>query len=257
MSTSIQPIIPKGTLFTRGLCISTVLSSIILTQTKNQNKNKMAMRMVTRGVMARQARFCCAVGNKSLVTKQAPDFKANAVLNGEIVADMSLSQWKGQYVVLFFYPLDFTFVCPTEITAFNDRAAEFEALGCKVAAVSVDSAFSHLAWTKMPRREGGLGDTQIPLFADLDKSISKNYGVLLDAGISLRGLFVIDKEGKVRSQVVNDLPIGRSVDETLRIVQAVKYADENGGVMPCNWSPGKPTMKPDPVGSKEYFSKNA
>eukprot|EP01061_Rhynchopus_euleeides_P020219 TRINITY_DN3295_c0_g2_i1.p2 TRINITY_DN3295_c0_g2~~TRINITY_DN3295_c0_g2_i1.p2 ORF type:complete len:217 (+),score=104.59 TRINITY_DN3295_c0_g2_i1:55-705(+) len=216
------------------------------------------MMRALRSAALRQVRLHhCDGGNASLVTKAAPDFKATAVVNGEIVPNVTLSQYKGQYVVLFFYPLDFTFVCPTEITAFNDRAAEFEALGAKVAAVSVDSEFSHLAWTKLPRNKGGLGDTQIPLIADLDKSISRNYGVLLDAGVSLRGLFVIDKEGNVRSQVVNDLPIGRSVDETLRVVQAVKYSDENGGVMPCNWTPGKPTMKPDPTGSQEFFSKNA
>eukprot|EP00754_Rhynchopus_humris_P043575 Rhum_TRINITY_DN3364_c0_g1::Rhum_TRINITY_DN3364_c0_g1_i1::g.10467::m.10467 len=214
----------------------------------------MMRRALSRGVQVVGRRFHHE-GNMSLVTKKAPAFSAPSVCKG-VIGKTTVAEFAGEYLVILFYPLDFTFVCPTEITAFNDRAAEFAEHGAKVIAVSVDSQYAHLAWTKQPRSEGGLGETQIPLVADLDKSISRNYGVLIDESVSLRGLFVVDKEGVVRSQVVNDLPIGRSVDEALRVVQAVKYSDENGGVMPCNWSPGKPTMKPDPEGSQEYFKAN-
>eukprot|EP01064_Diplonema_japonicum_P009200 TRINITY_DN1667_c14_g1_i1.p2 TRINITY_DN1667_c14_g1~~TRINITY_DN1667_c14_g1_i1.p2 ORF type:complete len:236 (+),score=77.69 TRINITY_DN1667_c14_g1_i1:60-710(+) len=202
------------------------------------------------------ARWCCSPPVTSLVTQPAPGFKAQAVVGGEI-KEVKLEDYKGKYVVLFFYPLDFTFVCPTEICSFNDRAKEFEEIGCQVLACSVDSHFSHLAWTQQPRNKGGLGETQIPLIADLDKSIARNYGVLLPAGVALRGLFVIDGKGTVRSSVINDLPVGRSVDEALRVVKAFQYTDENGDVMPCNWTPGSTTMKADPVGSQEYFAKQA
>jgi peroxiredoxin (alkyl hydroperoxide reductase subunit C) len=190
----------------------------------------------------------------SLVCQKAPAFKAQAVVNGAF-KEVSLGDYTGKYLVLFFYPLDFTFVCPTEIIAFSEAAAEFKKIGCEVAAVSVDSHFSHLAWINTPRNAGGLGEMKIPLIADLDKSISKNYGILLDAGISLRGLFVIDGTGKVRSQTVNDLPVGRSVEETLRVVKAFQFVDAHGEVCPANWKPGSATMKPDPEGSKEYFKK--
>ena len=155
-----------------------------------------------------------------LVTQPAPDFKAQAVMPGGEFKEISLSDYKGKYVVLFFYPLDFTFVCPTEIIAFSDRAKEFEALGVQILGVSVDSHFSHLAWTQLGREKGGIGETAYPLVADLNKQISTDYDVLLPGGIALRGLFLIDKEGIVRHQVVNDLPLGRSVDEALRMVQA-------------------------------------
>jgi alkyl hydroperoxide reductase subunit AhpC len=189
-----------------------------------------------------------------LVQKPAPDFKAQAVLADGSFKEVSLSDYKGKYVVLFFYPLDFTFVCPTEIIAFSERAAEFEKLGVQLLGVSVDSHFSHLAWRNTPRTEGGLGQIDYPLVADLNKEISRAYDVLLAGGISLRGLFLIDKAGVVRHQVVNDLPLGRSVDEALRMVQALQFFEANGEVCPANWKEGARTIKPSPGASKEFFS---
>jgi alkyl hydroperoxide reductase subunit AhpC len=189
-----------------------------------------------------------------LVQQPAPDFKAQAVLADGSFKEVSLSDYKGKYVVLFFYPLDFTFVCPTEIIAFSERAAEFEKLGVQLLGVSVDSHFSHLAWRNTPRTEGGLGQIDYPLVADLNKEISRAYDVLLAGGISLRGLFLIDKAGVVRHQVVNDLPLGRSVDEALRMVQALQFFEANGEVCPANWKEGARTIKPSPGASKEFFS---
>jgi alkyl hydroperoxide reductase subunit AhpC len=158
-------------------------------------------------------------GPLSLVQRPAPDFSATAVINKEFKA-ISLSQYRGRWVVLFFYPLDFTFVCPTEIIAFSERHAEFEALNAQLLTASVDSEYSHLAWVNTPRDNGGLGDIHIPMIADVTKSISAAYGVLLpEAGVALRGLFIIDPEGKVRQVTINDLPIGRSVDETIRLLK--------------------------------------
>jgi alkyl hydroperoxide reductase subunit AhpC len=188
------------------------------------------------------------------VQQPAPSFSVEAVVNGEF-KDVSLSDYKGKYLVLFFYPLDFTFVCPTEILAFNDRADEFHKIGCEVVGASVDSKFSHLAWVNTPRKEGGISGVTIPLLADLKKEVARDYGVLLPDGVALRGLFVIDPKGIVRHITINDLPIGRSVDEALRVVQAVQFAEEHGEVCPANWAPGKDTMKADPTGSKEYFRK--
>jgi len=185
--------------------------------------------------------------------KPAPQFTATAVVNGDF-KEVSLSQFKGKYVVLFFYPLDFTFVCPTEIVAFSDRAAEFEKIGCQVLAASTDSHFSHLAWCNTPRKEGGLGKMNIPLLADKSGKLARSYGVLNEeTGIPFRGLFIIDKNQNLRQITVNDLPVGRSVDETLRLVQAFQYTDVHGEVCPANWKPGSKSMKADPVGSKEYF----
>lgn len=161
--------------------------------------------------------------------------------------------------MLFFYPLDFTFVCPTEIIAFSDRVNEFKALGAEVVGVSVDSHFSHLAWINTDRKKGGLGKLEYPLLADLTKQISRDYGVLLeDAGISLRGLFIIDPNGVVRQITINDLPVGRSVDETLRLIKAFQYFEKHGEVCPANWDPekNKDTIKPDVSGSKSYFEKH-
>lgn len=189
-----------------------------------------------------------------LVTKEAPEFKAQAVMPDGSFKEVKLSDYKGQYVVLFFYPLDFTFVCPTEIIAFSDRAQEFKELGVQLLGVSIDSHFSHLAWRNTPRTQGGLGQIDYPLVADLNKSIATSYDVLLPAGIALRGLFLIDKNGIVRHQVVNDLPLGRSVDETLRMVQALQYFEANGEVCPANWKEGARTIKPSPAASKEFFS---
>ena len=164
-------------------------------------------------------------------------------------------------MVLFFYPLDFTFVCPTEIIAFSDRIEEFKALGVEVLGCSIDSAFSHLAWIQTPRNKGGLGDLKYPLVADITKSISKDYEVLIEdgdnAGVALRGLFIISPEGILRQKTVNDLPVGRSVDETLRLLKAFQFTDKHGEVCPANWTPGADTIKPNPKDSQEYFSKQS
>ncbi len=188
------------------------------------------------------------------VQKEAPNFTATAVVNEEFKT-IQLNDYRGKYVVLFFYPLDFTFVCPTEIIAFSDRVEEFQKRGCEVIGVSVDSQFSHLAWIKMPRTEGGLGGLKYPLVADLTKKISCDYGVLLDGGIALRGLFLVDKGGVVRHVTINDLPIGRSVDEALRVLDALQFFEKNGEVCPADWKPGKATIKPGVKESKEYFAK--
>lgn len=188
-----------------------------------------------------------------LVTKPAPDFTAEAVLKDGSFAKLSLSQFKGKYVLLFFYPLDFTFVCPTEIIAFSERIKDFNDLGVEVIGVSVDSHFSHLAWRNVPRDQGGIGPIQYSLVADLDKQISRNYDVLLNDAVALRGLFLIDKNGVVRHQVVNDLPLGRSVDEALRMVQALQFVEKNGEVCPADWKEGKRTIKPGVNESKEFF----
>ncbi len=190
-----------------------------------------------------------------LVTQPAPNFTAQAVMPDGSFQELSLSQFKGQHVLLFFYPLDFTFVCPTEIIAFSDAAKRFEALGVQLLSCSVDSHFTHLAWRNVPRSEGGLGDIQYPMVADLNKQIASDYHVLLEGGIALRGLFLIDKEGVIRHQLVNDLPLGRSVDEAMRMVESLQYFEENGEVCPANWQKGSATIKPDPKGSKEFFGK--
>ncbi|CAH1380407.1 hypothetical protein MTP99_004398 [Tenebrio molitor] len=185
--------------------------------------------------------------------KPAPVFKGTAVVNGQF-KEISLEDYKGQYVVLFFYPLDFTFVCPTEIIAFSDRVDEFKKINTAVIAASTDSHFSHLAWVNTPRKQGGLGQMNIPLLADKSFKASRDYGVLdEESGVTFRGLFIIDPKGTLRQITINDLPVGRSVDETLRLVQAFQYTDEHGEVCPANWAPGKKTMKPDPEGSKTYF----
>jgi len=190
------------------------------------------------------------------VTSPAPKFSAKAIVNGTI-KDVSLDGYAGRWVVLFFWPLDFTFVCPTEIIAFSDRAAEFEEINAQILGVSVDSQFTHLAWTETPRNKGGLGKVHFPLVADLDKSIARDYGVLLEAGMALRGLFLIDPHGVIRHSTVNDLPVGRSVDEALRVLKAFQYVEKYGEVCPANWREGHATIKPDPQGSKEYFAKAA
>ena len=188
-----------------------------------------------------------------LVQQAAPEFKAQAVMPDGSFQEVKLSDYRGKYVLLFFYPLDFTFVCPTEIIAFSDRAKDFEAKGVQVLGCSIDSHFSHLAWRNTPRTEGGLGQIDYPLVADLNKDIARDYDVLLSGGIALRGLFLIDKEGVVRHQVVNDLPLGRSVDEALRMVEALQFFETNGEVCPANWREGSRTIKPNPSDSKEFF----
>jgi len=190
-----------------------------------------------------------------LVTQQAPDFTATAVMpDGQFKDDFKLSDYRGQHVLLFFWPLDFTFVCPTEIIAFSDREKDFSKLGVQIIGVSTDSHFTHLAWTNTPRDQGGIGKTSYPLVADLNKQISRDYDVLLEGGVALRGLFLIDKDGVVRHQVVNDLPLGRSVDEALRMVQALQYFEKNGEVCPANWKEGSRTIKADVDASKEFFN---
>jgi len=193
------------------------------------------------------------------IQKAAPDFTAEACMPDGSFKNVSLSDYKGKYVVLFFYPLDFTFVCPTEIIAFSDRMKEFEDLDVQVLGVSVDSKFAHYHFAKADRKNGGLGGCAYPLIADITKGISKQYEVLIedgeDAGLSLRGLFIISDKGILRQKTVNDLPVGRDVDETIRLIQAFKYTDEHGEVCPAGWKPGKPTMVDDVVKSLDYFTK--
>ncbi len=189
------------------------------------------------------------------VKQKAPNFTADAVVKGEFKR-ISLSDYEGKWVVLFFYPLDFTFVCPTEITAFSDAIDQFHALNAEVLGASVDSKFSHLAWVNTPRNKGGLGELRYPLVADINKSISRSYGVLLENdGIALRGLFLIDPKGTLRYQVVHDLGVGRSVDETVRVLKAFQHVDETGEVCPAGWTQGGDTIRPEPTASQTYFSK--
>lgn len=191
-----------------------------------------------------------------LVGKTAPDFEAAAVLNGcEIVENFKLSDFKGQEIVLFFYPLDFTFVCPTELHAFQAKLDEFESRGVKVIGVSVDSQFSHFAWLNTPVAKGGIEGVKYPLVADINKTISTDYDVLVEGGgVAYRGLFLIDKNFTVRHQVVNDLPLGRSIDEAIRMVDALQFFEENGEVCPANWHKGEKAMKADQAGLEEYFA---
>ena len=212
-----------------------------------------------------------------LVGKKAPDFSADAVVNGgDFVEKFTLSQFKGKkYVVLFFYPLDFTFVCPTEILAFQEKLAEFESRNTQVIGVSVDSKFSHWAWLNTPKNKGGIEGVMYPLVADLSKTIARNYDVLggdyeydIDETsnseivkfngkpIAYRGLFLIDLEGVVRHQLVNDLPLGRSIDEAIRMVEALRHFEEKGEVCPANWSEGKDAMKESAAGVADYLSKH-
>jgi len=191
----------------------------------------------------------------TLVTQQAPDFTAQAVMPNNTFADLTLSSTRGKYVVLFFYPLDFTFVCPSEILAFDRKLAEFKKRNCEVIGVSVDSQYTHLAWKSTPLREGGLGEVQFPLVSDLKKDIARAYGVLLDEAVALRGLFLIDKDGIVRHELVNDLPLGRSVDEALRLLDALQFFETYGDVCPADWHPGEEAIKPTHEGISEYLAK--
>lgn len=190
-----------------------------------------------------------------LVGKKAPEFTAAAVVNGQIVEDFKLADYQGKKVVLFFYPLDFTFVCPTELHAFQEKLEAFQAKGTEVIGVSIDSQFSHFAWVNTPKSKGGISGVTYPLVADLNKTISADYDVLVEgAGIAYRGLFLIDEEGVVRHQVVNDLPLGRNVDEALRMVDALDFFQKNGEVCPANWNKGDKAMKADQAGLEEYFA---
>ncbi len=190
-----------------------------------------------------------------LVEKEAPDFKALAVQGQDVISDFSLSSLRGKYVLLFFYPLDFTFVCPTELHAFEAKLSEFRSRNCEVVGVSIDSHFSHMAWLRTPKSQGGIEGVTYPLVADMTKSIAADYDVLKeDLGVAYRGLFLIDKEGVVRHQVVNDLPLGRSVDEALRMVDALQFFEENGEVCPANWTAGDKAMKPTQDGLETFFA---
>ena len=193
----------------------------------------------------------------TLVTQQAPDFVATAVTADNSFEELRLSNYRGKYVVLFFYPLDFTFVCPSEILAFDRKLEEFKKKDCELIGVSVDSHFTHLAWKETSVEQGGIGSIQYPLVSDLKKKIAEQYGVLHDGSVALRGLFLIDKEGVVRHAVVNDLPLGRSVDEALRMLDALRFIDEHGEVCPANWHEGEEAMKPTAEGVAEYLSKHA
>jgi peroxiredoxin (alkyl hydroperoxide reductase subunit C) len=194
----------------------------------------------------------------NLIGKKAPEFTAPAVMPGnDIKADFSLADYRGRYVVLFFYPLDFTFVCPTEIIEFNRKLGRFKELGAEVVGVSVDSQFTHAAWKNTPVNQGGIGDIKYPLVADLTKKISTDFGVLNEeAGVAFRGTFLIDKEGVIKHYVINDLGLGRNIDETVRMVQALQHHEKHGEVCPANWNEGDDAMKPTADGVASYLSKH-
>lgn len=193
----------------------------------------------------------------TLVTKPAPDFTAEAVMPDNSFGSITLSAFKGKYVVLFFYPLDFTFVCPSEILAFNKKVDEFKTRNCELVGVSVDSKFTHLAWKNTAVENGGIGNIQYPLVQDLNKEIAKSYGILFGGSVALRGLFLIDPTGTVRHCVINDLPLGRNVDEALRMVDAVQFSDTHGEVCPANWKQGEEAMKPTAEGVASYLAKHS
>jgi peroxiredoxin (alkyl hydroperoxide reductase subunit C) len=194
-----------------------------------------------------------------LVGKIAPDFTASAVMpNNEINETFNLHTYiKGRIGILFFYPLDFTFVCPSEIIAFDKRLSEFKDRGAEVIGVSVDSHFSHLAWKNTPIEKGGIGQVQYPLVADLTKQIARDYDVLINDAVALRGTFLIDQNGIIRHQVVNDLPLGRNIDEAIRMVDALQFFQKHGEVCPAGWNKGKKGMKANPQGVAEYLAHNA
>jgi len=194
----------------------------------------------------------------TLVTKEAPDFTADAVLPDNSFAQITLSSFKGKNVVLFFYPLDFTFVCPSEILAFNKRLDEFKKRNTEVIGVSVDSKFTHLAWKNTKLEDGGIGNIQYTLVSDLNKNIAREYGILFGEAVALRGLFLIDTKGIIRHAVINDLPLGRSVNEALRMVDALQFVETHGDqVCPANWQEGDEAMKPTAEGVAGYLAKHA
>lgn len=196
----------------------------------------------------------------SLINKKAPEFTAKAVMpDDSIVDDFSLSNYlKGSYGLVFFYPLDFTFVCPSEIIAFSNRMDRFQELNTKVIGVSVDSQFSHYAWRNTPVEKGGIGKIKFPLVADLTKQIARDFGVLIEeAGVALRGSFLIDREGKIRHYVINDLPLGRNVDESIRMVEALQFHEEHGEVCPAGWQKGQSGMKDTAEGVASYLKEHA
>jgi peroxiredoxin (alkyl hydroperoxide reductase subunit C) len=191
----------------------------------------------------------------NLVGNPAPEFKATAVIKNRFIHDFSLSDFLGRTVVFFFYPLDFTFVCPTELHAFQEMQSEFEKRSTSIVACSVDSHFSHAAWLNTPKSQGGIEGINYPIVADLTKEIARAYGVLKEnEGVALRGLFILDKKGIIRHALINDLPIGRSVEEAIRIVDAIEYHEKNGEVCPANWTQGSKGLKATADGVKAYFS---
>eukprot|EP00347_Sterkiella_histriomuscorum_P001524 403371701 len=205
--------------------------------------------------------FLASVASLSILPRQnAPKFSnVNAVVNQEF-KKVSIDDYKGKYLVLLFYPFDFTYVCPTELISFSENISKFRELGAEILGISTDSHFTHLAWIKTPRNEGGLGTLEYPLIADISKDISRSYGVLVEDkdddlyGAALRGLYVIDGKGKIRSMQINDAPVGRNVEETLRLIQAFQHTDTHGEVCPANWKPGQKTIIPDQEQKKKYFS---
>lgn len=193
-----------------------------------------------------------------LVTQEAPDFTASAVMpNGKIIDDFSLSSMKGKKIVLFFYPLDFTFVCPSEILAHHHRMAQFKEREVEVIGVSIDSQYTHNAWRNTDPKNGGLGSIDFPLVADVNHAIMESYGVVHPAGVALRATFLIDENFVVRHQVINDLPLGRNVDEAIRMIDALDFHTVNGEVCPAGWNKGDEGMKDTPEGVAEYLAKNA
>ncbi len=192
----------------------------------------------------------------ALVGKPAPDFKLDAINEGQFTT-VSLADYQGKWLLVLFYPLDFTFVCPTELLAFSDRIGEFRKIKADIVGVSVDSKFTHLAWTEKPREAGGIQGLKYPLLADLNRRMATDYQVLTEDGVALRGLFLVDPKGVLQHATINNLAVGRDVDEALRVVQAFQYVAEHGEVCPAGWRPGKQSMKADWKGSKEWFSKHA
>ncbi len=190
-----------------------------------------------------------------LVGRQAPDFTATAVVKGEFKENFKLSDYRGKYVLLFFYPLDFTFVCPTELHAFQEQLDTFRKMDCEVIGCSIDSHFSHHAWLSTPKAKGGIEGVTYPLVSDINKTIARDYDVLIStSGIALRGAFLIDKTGIVRHQTVNDLPLGRNVDEFVRLLEALQFTESHGEVCPANWKKGAEGMKTTQKGLHAYFA---
>lgn len=194
-------------------------------------------------------------GTVPQIGKPAPSFTVQALLPDGKFKEVSLADYKGKYVVLFFYPADFTFVCPTEVIAFSDRLDEFKKMNVEVLGASTDSHVVHLAWTNVARKDGGIGKITYPLLGDKNGKLSTDYGVLTGNGMPLRGLYIIDDKGILRQITINDFPVGRSVDEVLRLIQAFQFTDKHGEVCPAGWKPGNATIKPDTEKSKEFFNK--
>ena len=190
-----------------------------------------------------------------LVTKPAPDFTAAAVFPGKHIKQFTLSEWKGKYGILLFYPMDFSLLCPTEIIAFNQKIKEFHKRNCKVAAISTDSEYAHLAWCNLSPEKGGIGELSFPLISDKTKNITRQYGILHDHSVALRGLFLLDRDGIVRHELINDLSMGRSVEEALRILDALIHYETYGDVCPADWKPGMDGLKTPAEGMIDYMAK--